>query len=150
MISVTIDPKPLRHLRINQREFTNWMRPGFRQMLKALTEFSKHRHNWKRRTGKTDANTKFKLNRNGVSGKIYNDTDVAKFLYYGTKRHYVAPVRASALSWVQNGERRFSKGHFVSGIKPENWIEDNYKLREDRFLTLIENSVLDGMMKKWS
>ena len=39
------------------------------------------------------------------------------YLEYGTQAHWVAPVRAKSLHWLQDGEHHFSKGHMVSGIK---------------------------------
>ena len=41
---------------------------------------------------------------------------LAKFLHFGTKRHYVSPKRAKALHWVIGGKSFFSKGHWVNGI----------------------------------
>lgn len=45
-----------------------------------------------------------------------------RWLHSGTKRHFVKPTKAKALSWVQDGERRLSKGHFVSGIIATNFF----------------------------
>lgn len=150
MISLAIDKRPIRRLKITKREFNNWVRPGFRKMLDTLLAFSKVKHNWKTRTGITANSLQSTMSRDGLSGRIHSITPVSKFLYYGTKRHWVEPVRASALSWVQDGTRRFSKGHFVSGIKAEPWVEDNYESREQRFNRMIENSIVEGMAKKWS
>ena len=45
-----------------------------------------------------------------------NVHQIAKYLHYGTKRHWIQPKKAKALHWMQGGKHRFSKGHFVSGI----------------------------------
>ena len=50
--------------------------------------------------------------------------DVAAARELGTRRHWIAPVKAKALSWIQNGVRRFSLGHFVSGINRSNVIKN--------------------------
>ena len=41
----------------------------------------------------------------------------------GSKSHWVAPVTFSALHWIENGEHYFSKGHMVSGITGENFVD---------------------------
>ena len=48
--------------------------------------------------------------------------EVFKFVDQGTKAHFIKPVRAKVLHWVDptTGEDRFSKGHQVSGIKPRD------------------------------
>jgi len=45
------------------------------------------------------------------------------YLDLGTSDHWVAPVKASALHWIdeKTGEDRFSKGHEVSGIKASDF-----------------------------
>ena len=40
----------------------------------------------------------------------------ASYLYYGTKRHFIKPIKAKVLSWSEGGKRFFSRGHFVSGV----------------------------------
>ena len=41
----------------------------------------------------------------------------------GSVAHWVAPVTFSALHWVQDGKDMFSKGHMVSGIKADPFVE---------------------------
>jgi hypothetical protein len=50
----------------------------------------------------------------GTTDKVF------KFVDQGTKAHFIRPVRAKVLHWIDpaSGEDRFSKGHQVSGIKP--------------------------------
>ncbi len=43
--------------------------------------------------------------------------DVAIAREEGTKRHFIAPVQAQALRWIEEGVVKFSKGHEVEGIK---------------------------------
>ena len=45
----------------------------------------------------------------------------------GSRDHWVAPVTFSALHWVQNGKDMFSKGHMVSGIKADPFVEPSIK-----------------------
>ena len=51
-----------------------------------------------------------------------NKQKLASWLHFGTKSHFIAPVRAKVLSWVWLGERFFSKGHYVNGIAPYNFF----------------------------
>ena len=69
--------------------------------------------------------------------------DVALAREHGTKRHFIAPRVKLALSWITQGVRLFSKGHYVSGIKSLHIIEDtverkkkelNNRFREEYFL----------------
>ena len=43
----------------------------------------------------------------------------------GSKSHWVAPVTFSALHWIEGGEHYFSKGHMVSGITGENFVDNS-------------------------
>jgi hypothetical protein len=68
-----------------------------------------------------------------------NGFDVALAREKGTEDHFIQPLRYAsqftnvdpnlvsnlpkALSWIQNGKRRFSKGHKVSGLPKLNTIE---------------------------
>lgn len=67
----------------------------------------------------------------------------ANWLHYGTRMHFVAPVKAKALSWVQDGVRRFSKGHNVKGIQAFNFFTaDNEELKSNisKYLSSIFKS----------
>lgn len=48
--------------------------------------------------------------------------DVARAREYGTIEHFVAPVVKRALSFLVNGMRYFSSGHWVRGITPSNVV----------------------------
>lgn len=41
----------------------------------------------------------------------------------GTKSHWVAPVTYSALHWTDDGGEYWSRGHKVSGISPDPFVE---------------------------
>ena len=43
----------------------------------------------------------------------------------GSKSHWVAPVTFNYLHWTENGEHYFSKGHMVSGIDAENFVDNS-------------------------
>ena len=47
----------------------------------------------------------------------------ATFQELGTKSHYVAPVHARVLAWLDNaGGMAFSKGHKVKGVKAKKYM----------------------------
>lgn len=56
--------------------------------------------------------------------------DVALAREHGTKRHFIAPRVKLALSWITQGIRLFSKGHYVSGIKSLHIIEDTVERKK--------------------
>lgn len=93
--------------------------------------------------------------------------DVALAREVGTKRHFIEPKKQQevirqnnrdypikyyreisvkqALSWVQDGKRLFSKGHYVSGIKSLHIIK---KTLDEK--TPVLQEALNGAVKKWS
>ena len=48
----------------------------------------------------------------------------------GTKAHWVAPITFHALHWREGGEDRFSKGHMVSGIEADPYVEYSINMTE--------------------
>ena len=95
---------------------------------------------------------------NGIYIRIHNEYfaesgfDVALAREEGTDDHFIQPLRDAmqftrvdpnlvsnmpkALSWIQDGKRRFSKGHWVSGLPRLNIIQktlenNEYQLQEE-------------------
>ena len=149
MFKIKFNAKDLRRLKVTPKEFKSWLQPGFVEAMDFLLARSKIVHDYKNRTGQTSAATARKIKSNGISGSIYNNTEVSSFLYHGTARHWVEPSRKLALSWIQGGTRFFSMGHWVNGITADPWIEKNYKKNETKFLNYIEDSIISGARKKW-
>lgn len=60
------------------------------------------------------------------------------YLNKGTKSHWIFPIYAKALSWIDEDthERRFSKGHQVSGINAFHIID------EDELMNMLKEGVL--------
>ena len=56
----------------------------------------------------------------------------------GTKRHFIAPVTAKALSWIAAGERFFSKGHWVRGIVARHVFKHGVRQGIKKFLKELE------------
>ena len=48
----------------------------------------------------------------------------------GTKAHWIQPVTFYALHWVEGGQDRFSKGHMVSGIEADPYVENSIRMTE--------------------
>lgn len=82
---------------------------------KSIIRSIKSEHPWEDKTGSLTRSHRVKK-RGRLEVELSASAPHAKHLYYGTKAHFVAPVKASALSWVQNGQRRYSGGHWVSGV----------------------------------
>jgi len=60
-----------------------------------------------------------------------NGFDVAMAREMGTEDHMILPRNKLALSWIQDGKRRFSHGHKVSGLPKLNIIER--KIEENEY-----------------
>lgn len=154
MLTLKVDPKDLKRIKGSRRDFHNWCRGGFTKAMTTLLAFSKLNSghpSWKNRTGRTAQSLEKTILNTGVKGRIHSPTPVSNFLYYGTSRHWIEPVRASALSWVdpKSGTRRFSMGHFVSGIKGDAWVENNYIKHQEKLNGYIEESIIKGAVTQW-
>ena len=106
---------------------------GFRSMVRKLSRYSKKSHRYKNRSGLLSSSLRVnnKPTKGGVlTSAIESPVNYASHIYYGTKAHFIRPNKASALSWVSGGTRFFSKGHMVSGIKKDKWIENNYNTKQ--------------------
>jgi len=59
----------------------------------------------------------------------------------GTKKHKIMPIHAKALSWIQNGIRRFSLGHWVSGIRAKHIFRDGVRAGLPSFLSQLQDEI---------
>lgn len=104
------------------------MEEGFDNAGRWLTRYSRNHHpTFKNRTNTLAKSLEW--NRRGLRGDVSSNVFYSKFMYDGTKRHFIKPVNKLALSWVQNGTRLFSRGHWVRGVKKSEWIKKNYEER---------------------
>ena len=152
MFVLRINLKDFKRLKSTKKDFNAWSKKGFTKTMDTLLAWSKingGHPTFTNRTGKTAQSLQRTILNSGVKGRIYSDSIVTTWLYYGTKRHWVEPVRKLALSWVQDGTRRFSMGHFVSGIKGDTWVENLYDKKEKKLNGYIEESIIAGARKKW-
>jgi hypothetical protein len=116
------------------------MRIAMRNGLSEVRSEARSNHDYTSRSGKLSRSIKTRVDRLGLAGAVYLNTGVAPYGPYqheGTKRHYVAPVRAKALHWVEGGKNRFSQGHYVSGIKRNRFV---YEAAEAK-----QRVVIDGI-----
>ena len=106
------------------------------------------------------------VHRDGVYVRIHNEYfaesgfDVAVAREEGTSDHFIQPLRDAqqfsrvdpaivanlpkALSWIQNGVRRFSKGHWVTGLPRLNIIQNVIESQE-----YILQQTLNEEFKRW-
>jgi hypothetical protein len=65
-----------------------------------------------------------KVYNNGLTSEIYIDekNKPAIYVHEGTSDHTINPKNKKALYWLENGSKRFSKGHKVKGIKRHRFL----------------------------
>ena len=63
---------------------------------------------------------------------------------HGTKGHFVKPTKKKTLSWIEGGQRFFSKGHFVSGIPERRIMERTRKQGLQPFLKMLKEVFESG------
>lgn len=63
-----------------------------------------------------------------------------QWLEEGTQSHFVAPVNASALHWVEDGEDFFSRGHWVRGIGPYLFMQRSLNEMEGAILIELKSA----------
>ena len=91
-----------------------------------------------------------------------NNEPLGVWFEHGTKDHFIEPkgggsqfgkiskefggkfVGANVLSWVENGQRFFSKGHFVKGIQARQIMERMVRLGLPKFVELFKREVQNG------
>lgn len=67
------------------------------------------------------------------------DEPLGRWFEEGTERHFIAPKDPDGfLSWVQNGKRFYSKGHFVKGIEPMPIMETTLREGMTPFKTILK------------
>lgn len=65
----------------------------------------------------------------------------APFVEKGTRGHMVRPRRAKVLHWIQDGQARFSKGHFVSGIKGRRILRRIFNREQKNFFRSLRTAM---------
>jgi len=128
-----------------RKEIEKGASDGLELALKLLNRINKNNHNYKDRTGNLTASHGYKVT--GLTGSLFNTASYSAFVHDGTKRHWIQPVKAKALSWVQGGVRRFSKGHYVSGITARLWMKNNLDANFDRAEFIIERGLVNSIIK---
>ena len=73
--------------------------------------------------------------------------DVAIAREKGTKGHFIKPNMATVLSWIDQGVRLFSKGHWVSGIKSLRLIHKTIREKKPELQQTIEKEFEDWMVR---
>lgn len=64
----------------------------------------------------------------------------------GTRDHWVAPVTFSALHWTDFKGEHWSKGHMVSGIKPDPYVDYSIQNLEDKIEEIL-NPLVDNVWR---
>lgn len=97
------------------------------------------------RSGRYQQSLKMKMNGTELSmeldyrGNDGGDEPLGRWFEEGTERHFIAPKDPNGfLSWVQNGKRFYSKGHFVSGISRMPIMETMVREGMEPFKSLMK------------
>ena len=73
-----------------------------------------------------------------------NDEPLGVWFEHGTKKHFIKPIEKKALSFIENGQRFFSKGHFVKGIRERRIMERMVRLGMPKFTELFKSEIQNG------
>lgn len=104
----------------------------FREGLSKMVELARRVHKYVSRTGKLDSSIESKLITDSpLRGLIQINDDACKygkFQHSGTPDHFIPTKNKLALRFVGgDGKFNFSKGHNVSGIKADPFLENAIK-----------------------
>lgn len=95
-----------------------------------------------------ERSTKIIRDGNSVTLRVDYQTEEGKpldrFLNRGTRGHFIRPRNKLALSWIQNGTRLFSKGHFVRGIKGKFVMEKTLREFKSVFPRIVKERYRNG------
>ena len=73
-----------------------------------------------------------------------DDESLGIWFEQGTKAHFIRPKKSGkkkSLFWIETGQRFFSKGHFVEGIKKMNIVHDSVESGIPLFKTELKKQV---------
>ena len=103
------------------------IRIAFRKCLRVVQREARNRHNFTSRTGQLERaiDTRI-LSESPLTGEVYINPSIAPhgvYQHQGTKPHFVEPVHKKALRWSKGDKFFFSKGHMVSGIEADPFLE---------------------------
>jgi len=73
-----------------------------------------------------------------------NDEPLGVWFEHGTKDHFIKPTNKKVLSWIEGGQRFFSKGHFVKGIPEKRIMERMGKQGLSSFLKMFKEKLENG------
>ena len=86
----------------------------------------------------------------GLSSSIFIDLNRAphgEWIYNGTKAHEIVPKNTKALSWAIGGQRFFSKGHTVKGIKADPFILNTFNKKQSIFTRKMSESMTEQLQE---
>ena len=102
-------------------------------------------HAYKSKSGTLARSTRSQLSPdNPLQAEVFFDEGIATYGKYqnsGTREHYVAPKTRKALYFVSGGGKFFSKGHTVSGIKGDHFVEKAAKVKTPNFIAKINEAI---------
>lgn len=126
-----------------------WTRLGFKIVMKEVTANLTGRM-MKRRTGRTLQNVErhSKALKTIIRIKTTSPSLIAWMEGSSRKAFHVAPIRAKALAWRQNGKLVFSRGHWINAwrFNPRRPVfEDAYRRTDDALVDLAADSAIKAI-----
>ena len=73
-----------------------------------------------------------------------NEEPLGVWFEHGTKDHFIKPTEKKSLSWIEGGQRFFSKGHFVKGIPERRIMERMTKQGLPQFAKMFKEKLENG------
>jgi hypothetical protein len=120
------------------------LRSELNKGLRAIQVDARLHHKFKPHSGQLERSIQEDVEGSGLSGKVWLEESVApygKYQHDGTQEHFVKPINRKALYFVKSGQKFFSKGHMVSGIKKDEFLYKAFARQKPFFLARINGAV---------
>jgi len=154
-LTVKVDTKALSAALLKMgKSGVSILRKEMGTQMQAVASMAAQRHRYTTRSGTLDRSISHEVSKTGIRGTVFLDTGTAPYaLYqhegtgmYGARRapFFIAPVRKKALYW---GKRIWSKGHYVSGIKPDRFLYKAFKHQKQAIVKGL-NKAYETLIKR--
>jgi hypothetical protein len=115
------------------------------ESLRSVVRDARLHHAWKSGPSQmAERSLKYEVSPNGLHGRAFIDTGVALhgvFLHEGTKRHFVKPTSKKTLFWRAGGQKFFSRGHYVSGIKGDQFLYKAFERQKPFIIARMQGAI---------
>jgi uncharacterized protein GlcG (DUF336 family) len=101
-------------------------------------------HRFKTKSGSLERSIQHDTSKDGLYGRVFLNTGTAKYGPYqhdGTKPHVVRPTNRKALYFLKGGQKFFSKGHTVGGIKADKFMDKAFMRQKPYIIARIRGAI---------